>query len=169
MFVCMYISLQINENTSSISIQMSVTTKKKYVVNEALQRYELPDEKHYIVKIIAPRGNNLHEVITPSGSTFLVTMPTKFRRTIFIKRGDYLLVEDIEEGDKVKAEIVQILFKDNIKYIRSRNCWPKEFEDVQEEENNDERSVDDMMPPSESSEEEEEEATINPSTTKTGE
>ncbi len=37
--------------------------------------------------------------------------------------GDYVLVQDIEEGDKVKAEIVQILLKDNIKYIRSQNCW----------------------------------------------
>ena len=55
MFVCMcahiYISLQIDENISSISRIMSTTTKKKYVVNEALQRYELPDEKHYIVKV----------------------------------------------------------------------------------------------------------------------
>jgi predicted RNA-binding protein with TRAM domain len=34
-----------------------------------------------------------------------------------------VLVEDIEEGDKVKAEIVQILLKDNIKYIRSQNYW----------------------------------------------
>lgn len=67
-------------------------------------------------------------------------MPTKFRNTIFIKRGDdcqnvilrrfilfiqgdFVLVEDIEEGDKVKAEIVRILLKDNIKYIRSQNCW----------------------------------------------
>jgi hypothetical protein len=37
--------------------------------------------------------------------------------------GDYVLVEDIEEGDKVKAEIVQILLRDNIKYIRSQNRW----------------------------------------------
>jgi len=53
MFVCIYIYifLQINEKRSSISIQMSTVTKKKYVVNEALQRYELPDEKHYIVKV----------------------------------------------------------------------------------------------------------------------
>jgi hypothetical protein len=51
MCVCIYIFLQINEKTSSISIQMSFITKKKYVVNEALQRYELPDEKHYIVKV----------------------------------------------------------------------------------------------------------------------
>jgi predicted glycosyltransferase len=51
--VCVYIHLflQIHVKTSSRSIQMSVTTKKKYVVNEALQRYEIPDEKHYIVKV----------------------------------------------------------------------------------------------------------------------
>jgi len=30
---------------------MSSATKMKYVVNEALQRYELPDDKHYIVKV----------------------------------------------------------------------------------------------------------------------
>ncbi len=53
MFVCVYIYifLQIDENKNSVSIQMSASTKKKYVVNEALQRYELPDEKHYIVKV----------------------------------------------------------------------------------------------------------------------
>jgi hypothetical protein len=44
-------SLQIDEKPSPISIQMSSVTKKKYVVNEALQRYELPDEKHYVVKV----------------------------------------------------------------------------------------------------------------------
>lgn len=40
--VCVYIS---------ISSDMSAVTKKKYVVNEALQRYQLPDEKNYIVKV----------------------------------------------------------------------------------------------------------------------
>ena len=30
---------------------MSAVTKKKFVVNEALQRYQLPDEKNYIVKV----------------------------------------------------------------------------------------------------------------------
>lgn len=38
-----YIFLQIE--------QMSAVTKKKYVVNEALQNYRLPDEKNYIVKV----------------------------------------------------------------------------------------------------------------------
>ena len=38
-------------------------------------------------------------------------MPTKFRKNVWIKRGDYVLVQPIEEGDKVKAEIVQILME----------------------------------------------------------
>lgn len=197
---------------------MSSTTKKKYVVNEVLQNYELPNEKRYIVKvsryvldrswaepqtklvqIVAPRGNHLHEVSTPCGRSFLVTMPTKFRNTIFIKRGDdcrnvirrrfilfiqgdFVLVEDIEEGDKVKAEIVRILLKDNIKYIRSQNCWldnwhvlsgirsiltdssfsimffrPAEFEaDVKNELNVTKNDLEDMMPPMESSDDEQE-------------
>ncbi len=52
---------------------------------------------------------------------FILLFFFKYRLVFF--EGDYVLVEDIEEGDKVKAEIVQILLKDNIKYIRSKNCW----------------------------------------------
>jgi len=54
-------------------------------------------------------------------------MPTKFRKNVWIKRGDYVVVEPIEEGDKVKAEIVQILYKDQIKYIKDQGQWPAEF------------------------------------------
>ena len=46
-------------------------------------------------------------------------MPTKFRKNVWIKRGDYVLVQPIEEGDKVRAEIVQILMdKYHVKYIK---------------------------------------------------
>lgn len=54
-------------------------------------------------------------------------MPTKFRKNIWVKRGDYILVEPIAEGDKIKAEIVKIMNKDSIKYYKENNVWPKEF------------------------------------------
>jgi hypothetical protein len=38
-------------------------------------------------------------------------MPNKFRKNVWVKRGNYCIVEPIEEGDKVKAEIVRILYK----------------------------------------------------------
>jgi probable RNA-binding protein EIF1AD len=54
----------------------------------------------------------LHEVFDPKeaegSSNYLVSMPTKFRKNVWIKRGDFVLVSPIEEGDKVKAEIVQV-------------------------------------------------------------
>ena len=66
-------------------------------------------------------------------TNYLVSMPTKFRKNVWIKRGDYCVVEPIEEGDKVKAEIVRILYKDQIRFIKSENSWPfKDQEDKKE-------------------------------------
>lgn len=54
-----------------------------------------------------------------------------------MKRGDYVLVEPIAEGDKVKAEIVKIMNKDSIKYYKENNVWPKQFDDDKESKNDD--------------------------------
>ncbi|KAJ2945126.1 hypothetical protein O0L34_g9187 [Tuta absoluta] len=109
---------------------MSKQTKRKHVMNEALwDDYELPKENQSVVKVLKSKGNNLHEVTTSSGEEYLVSMPTKFRKNIWVKRGDYILVEPILEGDKVKGEIVKIMNKDSIKYYKEKNVWPKEFED----------------------------------------
>ncbi|KAI9578746.1 hypothetical protein GQX74_009320 [Glossina fuscipes] len=52
-----------------------------------------------IVRIIASRGSNLRKVETADTETEnfrLVTSPTKFRKHVWIKRGDFILVEPIE-------------------------------------------------------------------------
>jgi len=38
-----------------------------------------------------------------------------------------VIAEPIEEGDKVKAEIVNILYKEQIKNIKSEGKWPPAF------------------------------------------
>jgi len=110
---------------------MSKTTKKKHVVKEALEDFFIPKENQSIVKVLCSKGNNLHEVQTSIGEQFLVSMPTKFRKNIWIKRGDYVVVEPIEEGDKVKGEIVSLLFKEQVKHIKSEGLWPQGFEEEQ--------------------------------------
>ncbi|KAJ0050118.1 hypothetical protein NL108_012002, partial [Boleophthalmus pectinirostris] len=70
--------------------------------------------------VIGSRGNNLHEIVTADGDSFLVSMPTKFRKNIWIKRGDFVIVDPIEEGEKVKAEISFILYKDHIQYLQKQ-------------------------------------------------
>lgn len=107
---------------------MSKTTKIKHVTKEVLEEYVLPKDHQQIVRILSGRGNNLHEVETPSGDTFLVSMPSKFRKNIWVKRGDFVIVEPIEEGDRVKAEIAYILYRDQIKYIKEEGQWPKAFD-----------------------------------------
>jgi probable RNA-binding protein EIF1AD len=71
-------------------------------------------------------------------------MPTKFRKTVWVKRGDYLIVEPIEEGNKVKAEILSILNKDHIRHLKSQGVWPKEFASIDDNE----QIPRDMLPPS---------------------
>lgn len=127
---------------------MSQSTKRKHVTKEVLDEFRLPVNSEKIVQVLAGRGNNLHEVYDPSvqnaestGSIipantrkYLVSMPVKFRKNVWIKRGDYVVVEPIAEGDKVKAEIVQILYKEQIKYIKDQGQWPAEFFDDAERE-----------------------------------
>ncbi|XP_048477316.1 probable RNA-binding protein EIF1AD isoform X2 [Rhincodon typus] len=97
---------------------MSQATKRKHVVKEVLGDYDPPSEIQQIVRVLGSPGNNLHEVETAQGERFLASMPTKFRKNIWIKRGDFLIVDPIQEGEKVKAEINSILYKEHIKQLR---------------------------------------------------
>lgn len=75
-------------------------------------------------------GNNLHEVessVPEDDEKFLVSMPTKFRKNVWVKRGDFVIVEPIDEGDKVKAEIVRILTPQHIKEFTRDGIWPTKF------------------------------------------
>ncbi|XP_015120545.1 probable RNA-binding protein EIF1AD [Diachasma alloeum] len=105
--------------------KMSKATKRKQVQEDL----SIPTESQTIVQLVDARGNNLHEVMEHSGERYLVSMPMKFRKNIWVKRGDYILVEPIPEGDKVKAEIAKILTKEHINYYRSEGCWPNKFDD----------------------------------------
>ncbi|KAK2584643.1 hypothetical protein KPH14_006991 [Odynerus spinipes] len=108
---------------------MSKATKRKHVVKE-VEDLSVPTESQSIVQVLESRGNNLHEVINSAGEQYLVSMPVKFRRNIWIKRGDFVLVEPIPEGDKVKAEIVKILTREHIKWYRAQKYWPLEFDEI---------------------------------------
>uniref|UniRef100_A0A1B0C7D2 Probable RNA-binding protein EIF1AD n=1 Tax=Glossina palpalis gambiensis TaxID=67801 RepID=A0A1B0C7D2_9MUSC len=82
-----------------------------------------------IVRIIASRGNNLDEVETADTETenfLVVTRPTKFRKTVRVKRGDVVLVKPSEDCDKVKAESCKILTAEHIKKYKA-GIWPESF------------------------------------------
>ncbi|XP_062892273.1 probable RNA-binding protein EIF1AD isoform X1 [Mobula hypostoma] len=120
---------------------MSQATKRKHVVKEVLGDYPPPSEKQQIVRVVGTPGNNLHEVETARGERFLASMPTKFRKNIWIKRGDFLIVDPIEEGEKVKAEIASILYKEHIKELQQQGAWPASFSEPASHESSTQREL----------------------------
>ncbi|XP_024429899.1 probable RNA-binding protein EIF1AD [Desmodus rotundus] len=115
---------------------MSQATKRKHVVKEVLGEHMVPSGQQQIVRVLRTPGNNLHEVETAQGQRFLVSMPSKYRKNIWIKRGDFLIVDPIEEGEKVKAEISFVLCKDHVRSLQKEGLWPEAFSEVAERHNN---------------------------------
>lgn len=111
---------------------MSQATKRKHVVREVLGEHVVPSDQQQIVKVLRTPGNNLHEVETAEGQRFLVSMPSKYRKNIWIKRGDFLIVDPIEEGEKVKAEISFVLCKNHVRSLQKEGHWPEAFSEVAE-------------------------------------
>ncbi|KAF7467600.1 putative RNA-binding protein EIF1AD [Sciurus carolinensis] len=114
---------------------MSQATKRKHVVKEVLGEHMVPSDQQQIVRVLRTPGNNLHEVETAQGQRFLVSMPSKYRKNIWIKRGDFLIVDPIEEGEKVKAEISFVLCKDHVRSLQKEGLWPEAFSEVAEKHN----------------------------------
>ena len=90
---------------------MSKATKRKHVFREVEEDLSLPTESQSIVQLIESRGNNLHEAMNATGDRFLISMPPKFRKNVWVNRGHFVIIDPIPEGDKVKGEIVRILRK----------------------------------------------------------
>lgn len=114
-------------------------TKLKHVKRELeSDDFSLPTPLQQIVRVVSSKGNNLHEV-EPADSTtnFLVSMPPKFRKNVWIKRGNYVLVDMIDEGDKVKAELVRVLTDEHTKEFTKHGVWPKKFTNKREHKESD--------------------------------
>lgn len=117
---------------------MSRTGIRKHVILDILGDDTPPTSDQQIVKVLGSKGNNLHCVEAPDGSNFLVSMPKKFRN-FWIIPGDYVIVDPIKEGVKVKGEIVRILTPELMKSLKRDGIWPSAFDDKKksdEQENN---------------------------------
>ena len=93
---------------------MSSKTKRKYMYQEHLSEVAPPSGEQTIGRLLETRGNNLHQVEDADGRVYLASMPNKFRRNIWVRRGTFLLLEPIAEGDKVRAEVVRVLSREHV-------------------------------------------------------
>jgi len=74
-----------------------------------------------IARVIKAEGNSLYSCSLSDQKTVLVELPSRFRNTIWIKRGGYVLI-DTTEGDvrqnKIDGEIINV--------VRNEHIWRKE-------------------------------------------
>jgi probable RNA-binding protein EIF1AD len=74
-----------------------------------------------IARVLKATGNSLYSCTLPGGKEILVELPSRFRNTIWIKRGGYVLVEakdpDAREN-KIDGEILNV--------VRDEREWRKE-------------------------------------------
>ena len=66
---------------------MSQATKRKHVMKETFDDFPEPGPDQVIVKVLKPLGRDLHEACWPDGTQAAVSLPAKFRGTVWIKRG----------------------------------------------------------------------------------
>ena len=111
---------------------------RKGVTSDVLDGLPEPEEGESIVQVVGLRGSNLMEIVCADGSSSLAMLPNKFRKLIWVKRGDYLIAAsahgDVEtvnkkggKQGKVKYMVSHILYKPQIKHLTQRGLWPARF------------------------------------------
>lgn len=81
-------------------------------------------ESQSIARVIVANGKNLYHVELASGKKLLVELPARFRNTIWIKRGGYVVVDTSTQGErenKIDGDIVNIVR--NEKDWRRKAYW----------------------------------------------
>ncbi len=105
---------------------------RKSVTDEYLNSFPEPEEGDQIVLVKGSRGTNIFEVQLPDGKEDLALMPSKFKKLIWVKRGDYLIVSGVLASDlegsgsdssKVHFVIKNILTYEQISNIHEQNKW----------------------------------------------
>jgi len=105
---------------------------RKHITLNSLQNFPIPTTEEQIVRVVELRGSNVCEIEHTNGERILCTIPNKFHKLIWIKKGNYIIVRyppELEslKNRKIKAIVMHILFPAQIKHLVKENLWPKEF------------------------------------------
>lgn len=121
------------------------THYRKHLTDSVLNNLPEPAEHERIARVVATRGGNQFDICLPHDDTiYLSILPTKFHKLVWVKRGDYVLVEvgQREDHDKagdsgaiescksnddeggIRHRISHILYKEQVKHLKFKGMWP---------------------------------------------
>lgn len=86
---------------------------------EALSPPDTLEKNQAIVRVVRAEGNNLYTCELPNKKDLVLELAQRFRNTIWIKRGGYVLGERYDEADgRVMGEIINV--------VRDEKAWRKQ-------------------------------------------
>ncbi|ORX95429.1 nucleic acid-binding protein [Basidiobolus meristosporus CBS 931.73] len=111
---------------------------RKKVTQDFFSSCPEPTENQIFARVVGPRGKNLHEVELTDGQVVLVSLPSRYRNLVYVKRGHYVIVEPIKNNDtKIFADIVYVLFPNHVKDLQTKGLFPAEFSCEKEDSSSD--------------------------------
>jgi len=89
-----------------------------------------------IVRITDLRGSNKCEVEYTNGEKMLAILPSKYKKVVWIRKGDFAVTEAQAEqkSTKVRTTISVLLTPSQIKDLKKQGKWPKEFTEKEKKE-----------------------------------
>jgi probable RNA-binding protein EIF1AD len=98
---------------------------KRSIAAAAEESLNPPDEltpSQSLARVVKAEGNNLYTCELPNKKTVLLELEQKFRNTVWIKRGGYVLVDlgsaDERKNSRVVGEIINV--------VRDERLWRKQ-------------------------------------------
>ncbi|KAM7186326.1 hypothetical protein V8F33_011900 [Rhypophila sp. PSN 637] len=134
--------------------------KRSNVLAVAEESMTPPDElttTQSLARVVKAEGNSLYTCALPTTKPILVELEPRFRNTMWIRRGGYVLVDMASKDERpansrVVGEIINVVRDE--KQWRKQPYWPKEFiKNTYDDDEEDEDSTVGKMPPSDSEEE----------------
>lgn len=120
---------------------------RKHLTDHVLNDLPIPTSSQRIAQVRATRGGNQFEICVEEKEQ-LALLPTKFHKLVWVKRGDYVIVDKGEdilqelEGEYtggVRFMIAHLLYKDQVKHLKNEGLWPVEFDQDNDENKNTEK------------------------------
>jgi probable RNA-binding protein EIF1AD len=112
------------------------THYRKHLTDSVLNDLPEPKDDERIAKVVSTRGLNQFDILVASNDSVvedrtpqLAILPTKFHKLVWVKRNDYVIVQTGDDASKdddggIRFIISHILYKDQVKHLKSENLWP---------------------------------------------
>ncbi|GAB2210607.1 hypothetical protein Droror1_Dr00015876 [Drosera rotundifolia] len=99
-------------------------------------------EGQSIMQVVELRGSNVIEVVDATGEKLLALFPAKFQKSMWIKRGSFVVVdasgrtEAVESSRKVACVVLRVLFYEQVRILQKHGDWPEIFRSASIESSN---------------------------------